>query len=92
MRIYLIYRFRREKGVNFYSGIASGYGINNANGNYTSTSVLLGVELFPIVSAPNLSITAELDPGAKFFTGYQTFKMKGIIGVSYYFSKTRKNE
>ncbi len=88
----LIYRFRKEERVTFYSGIAGGHGINNANGNYNSASFLLGIELFPIVSVHNLSLTAELDLGAKFFTGYQTYKMTGLIGISYYFSKSGKNE
>lgn len=88
----LIYRFRKEERVNFYSGISGGYGVNNANGNYSCASILIGVEAFPIVSFNNLTLTAEIDVGSKFFTGYQTFKLRGFIGVSYYFSKRNKNE
>lgn len=90
--INLIYRVKKEEDMSFYSGIASGYGINNANGNFVSAAFLIGIELFPIKSMQNLSITAELDPTAKFFTGYQTFKLNGLIGISYYFSKCSKND
>jgi len=82
-----IYRIRKEEVVNFYSGIGGSYGLNNANGNFASTSILLGIEFYPIASMHNFTITAELDPKAIFFNGYQVFKMTGLIGVTFYFTK-----
>jgi|GEM_PF-6272169 len=86
----LVYHIHNEENVNFYSGIGGGCGLNNANGNSISASVLLGVEFYPIITMRNLNFTAELDPDAQFYIGYQTFKMMGLIGFSYYFSKPEK--
>jgi hypothetical protein len=84
-----IYRIKREERINFYAGLGGGYGLNSANGNFKSASLLLGIEFFPIPGMKNFTLTAELDPNAKFYTGYETYKMTGLIGISYYFSKTK---
>jgi len=82
-----IYRIRKEERVNFYSGLGGGYTINNANGNFISSSILLGCEFYPMINMKNFNITAEIDPGARFFEGYQTLKLSGWLGLTYYFSK-----
>jgi len=87
-----IYRICKDEKVNFYSGIGGGYGLNNANGNFTNASFLLGLEFYPVAAMRNFTLTAELDPTANFFAGYQTYKMKGLIGITYYFSKIKNKK
>lgn len=86
----VIYRIHKQDMVTFYTGIGGGYSMNNVNGNCSIANLLLGIEFYPKASNQNFNLIAELDPNAKFYNGYQTFKMSGLIGVSYYFAKSAK--